>query len=104
MQERETVEQYLKRGGAIERNPQVLDTITSIWTIAGERSNSTGATPYVDPENQGVKQVSWKSVQSDAAFDEYSDPASNDEAYWKKLNSKLDRVIKKLKIDPLPFK
>ena len=97
MQQRETVEQYLKRGGTIKRNPQVLDTITSIWTIAGERSNSRGATPYVSPEATELKQVSWKSVQSDDMFDEYGDAASQDEAYWKKLNKRLDKVIKKLK-------
>ena len=98
MQQRETVEEYLKRGGTIERNPQVLNTITSIWSIAGERSTSRGAAPYVDPDNNELKTVSWKSVQSDERFDEYNDAESRDEAYWKKLNKKLDKVIKKMKI------
>ena len=97
MQQRETVEQYLKRGGKIERIPQVLNTITSIWSIAGQRSTSRGAAPYVDPENNELKTVSWKSIQSDEMFDEYGDKASQDEAYWKKLNKKLDRIIKKMK-------
>jgi|TARA_B110000438_G_C15744292_1_gene619981 superfamily I DNA and/or RNA helicase len=95
MQQRETVEEYLKRGGKIERNPQVLNTITSIWSIAGEPSNKRGAA--LDPENSDLKAVSWKSVQSDERFDEYNDAESKDEAYWKKLNKKLDKVIKKLK-------
>ena len=97
MQHRETVEEYLKRGGKIERIPQVLNTITSIWSIAGERSTSRGAAPYVDLENNELKTVSWKSVQSDERFDEYGDSASQDEAYWKKLNKRLDRIIKKMK-------
>ena len=97
MQQRETVEEYLKRGGKIERIPQVLNTITSIWSIAGERSTARGAAPYVDPENNELKTVSWKSVQSDERFEEYGDSASQDEAYWKKLNKRLDKIIKKLK-------
>ena len=97
MQQRETVEEYLKRGGTIERNPQVLNTITSIWSIAGERSTSRGAAPYVDPDNNELKTVSWKSVQSDERFDEYNDAESKYEAYWKKLKKRLDRIIKKMK-------
>ena len=76
MQQRETVEEYLKRGGKIERIPQVLNTITSIWSIAGQRSTSRGAAPYVDPENNELKVVSWKSVQSDERVDEYNDAES----------------------------
>ena len=97
MQHRETVEEYLKRGGKIERIPQVLNTITSIWSIAGQRSTSRGAAPYVDPENNELKTVSWKSIQVDDRFDEYGDTSSQDEAYWKKLNKRLDRIIKKMK-------
>ena len=51
----------------------------------------------MNPEDTELKQVSWKSVQSDDMFDEYGDAASQDEAYWKKLNKRLDKVIKKLK-------
>ena len=97
MQQRETVEEYLKRGGKIERIPQVLNTITSIWSIAGQRSTSRGAAPYFDPENNELKVVSWKSIQRDEKFDEDGEAESRDEAYWKKLNKKLDRMIKKLK-------
>jgi hypothetical protein len=99
MQQRETVEEYLKRGGTIERNPQVLNTITSIWSIAGERSTAKGASPYVDPENNELKVVSWKSMQKDEKWDEDGEEfRKEDEAYWKKLNKKLDRMIKKMKI------
>ena len=97
MQQRETVEEYLKRGGKIERIPQVLNTVTSIWSVAGQRSTSRGAAPYVDPENNELKVVSWKSIQSDERFDEDGETESKDEAYWKKLNKKLDKMIKKLK-------
>ena len=98
MQQRETVEQYLKRGGKIERIPQVLNTITSIWSIAGQRSTARGAAPYVDPENNELKVVSWKSIQSDEMFDEDGEEfRKGEEAYWKKLNKKLDRIIKKMK-------
>ena len=91
----ETIEEFLKRGGKIERIPQVLNTITSIWSIAGQPSTRRGAA--LDPENTDLKAVSWKSIQSDERFDEYSDAESKDEAYWKKLNKRLDKVIKKLK-------
>ena len=87
MQQRETVEEYLKRGGKIERIPQVLNTITSIWSIAGERSTARGAAPYVDTDNNELKVVSWKSIQRDEMFDEDGDA---DKAYWVKLNRKLD--------------
>ena len=96
-QRKETVEEYLNRGGKIERNPHVLNTVTSFWSVGGERSTSRGAAPYVDPDNNELKVVSWKSVQSDERFDEYNDAESKDEAYWKKLNKKLDRIIKKMK-------
>ena len=96
MQQRETVEEYLKRGGKIERNPLLLNTISSIWTIAGEPSSKRGAA--LDPENSDLKAVSWKSIQSDERFDEDGVEESKDEAYWKKLNKRLDKVIKKMKI------
>ena len=96
-QRKETVQEFLNRGGTIERNPNVLNTITSFWSVGGSHSTARGAAPYVDPENNELKTVSWKSVQSDERFDEYGDSASQDEAYWKKLNKRLDRIIKKMK-------
>ena len=96
-QRKETVQEFLNRGGTIERNPNVLNTITSFWSVGGSHSTARGAAPYVDPENNELKTVSWKSVQSDERFDEYNDAESKDEAYWKKLNKRLDRIIKKMK-------
>ena len=45
-----------------------------------------------------MKVVSWKSIQSDERFDEDGEEVSKEEAYWKKLNKRLDKVIKKMKI------
>ena len=95
MQQRETVEEYLKRGGKIERIPQVLNTITSIWSLAGGRTPRVGKD--LDPETSDMKVVSWKSIQKDEKFDEDGEAESKDEAYWKKLNKRLDRIIKKMK-------
>jgi len=96
MQHRETVEEYLKRGGKIERNPLVLNTLSSIWTLAGGRTPRIGKD--LDPETSDMKVVSWKSIQSDERFDEDGEEVSKEEAYWKKLNKRLDKVIKKMKI------
>ena len=95
MQQRETVEEYLKRGGTIERIPQVLNTLSSVWSLAGGRTPRVGKD--LDPETSDMKVVSWKSIQSDDRFDEDGEEASKDEAYWKKLNKRLDKMIKKLK-------
>ncbi len=95
MQQRETVEEYLKRGGKIERIPQVLNTLGSIWSLAGYRTRHS--VKDTDPEATDMKVVSWKSIQSDDRFDEDGEEVSKDEAYWKKLNKRLDRIIKKMK-------
>jgi hypothetical protein len=95
MQQRETVEEYLKRGGTIEHIPQVLNTISSVWSLAGSRTPRVGKD--LDPETSDMKVVSWKSIQSDDRFDEDGEEESRDEAYWKKLNKRLDKMIKKLK-------
>ena len=95
MQQRETVEEYLKRGGKIARNPLLLNTISSIWSLAGGRTPRVGKD--LDPETSDMKVVSWKSIQKDEKFDEDGEAESKDEAYWKKLNKRLDRIIKKMK-------
>ena len=94
-QQRETVEHFLKRGGKIERNPLLLNTISSIWSLAGGRTPRVGKD--LDPETSDMKVVSWKSIQKDEKFDEDGEAESKDEAYWKKLNKRLDRIIKKMK-------
>ena len=95
-QRKETVQEFLDRGGKIERNPHVLNTITSFWSVGGEHSTARGAAPYVDPENNELKVVSWKSIQRDDMFDEDGEA---DKAYWVKLNKKLDKALKVLEKD-----
>ena len=69
------------------------NAVTTFWALGGERSSARGAAPYVDPENNELKVVSWKSIQRDEMFDEDGDA---DKAYWVKLNRKLDKMLKKL--------
>jgi len=84
-QQRETVEHYLKRGGTIERNPQLLDTVGSWWGFQ-DRSDTS--------QQEDSKQiVPWKSMQPDSRMDSEDD----DKKYWTQLNKKLDKLIKKLK-------
>ena len=83
-QQRETVEHFLKRGGTIERIPEVLDTVGSWWGVR-DQAESTGV------ETQQV--VSWKSVQPDDRFDTEDD----DRKYGNQLNKRCDALLKKLK-------
>ena len=82
-QQRETVEHFLKRGGKIERNPQVLDTVGSWWGVR-DQTDSTGAE---------TQQVSWNTIQPDKRFDAEDD----DRKYWNQLNRICDKLIKKMK-------
>ena len=95
-QRKETVQEFLNRGGTIERNPNVLNTVTSFWSVGGSHSTARGPAPYVDPENNELKVVSWKSIQRDEMFDEDGDA---DKAYWVTLNKKLDKALKVLEKD-----
>ena len=103
-QRKETVQEFLNRGGTIERNPKLLNTITSFWSVGGEHSTARGAAPYVDPENNELKVVSWKSIQRDEMFDEDGDASlykdgDVDKTYWVTLNKKLDKALKVLEKD-----
>ena len=83
MQERETVEQYLKRGGTIT---QFSPAPNGIREGAGLLENSS-----VDTEPQMISTVSWRDLY------ESSDPELDDPKYWKKLNRKLDQILEKNK-------
>ena len=83
MQERETVEQYLKRGGTIT---QFSPAPNGIREGAGLLENSS-----VDTEPQMINTVSWRDLYESA------DPEIDDPKYWKKLNKKLDQILKKNK-------
>ena len=84
MQERETVEHFLKRGGTIKRIPQVLDTVGSWWGFQNRSDTS---------QEDGKQAVPWKSIQPDLRMDSEDD----DKKYWTQLNKRCDRLIKKMK-------
>jgi len=81
---KETVDEYLRRGKTITKIPQVLDTIGSIWNQQG----------YKAEQPEEIRVVSWKSIQPDERFDSEDD----DRKYWKKLDKRCDKLLKKMKI------
>ena len=83
MQQRETVEQYLKRGGTITRYTPAPNGNRE---GAGLLENSS-----VSTEPQLISTVSWRDLY------ENTDPELDDPKYWKKLNKKLDQILKKNK-------
>ena len=85
MQQRETVEQYLKRGGTITRYSPAPNGNRE---GAGLLENSS-----VSTEPQLISTVSWRDLYESA------DPELDDPKYWKNLNKKLDQIIKKNKKD-----
>ena len=81
MQHRETVEEYLNRGGKINR----LSPSPAPQTVgAGFFSEESPAEPEM------VRTVSWRELYEDV------DPEYEDRTYWTKLNKKLDKALKKL--------
>ena len=83
---KETVEEYLQRGGTVTKIPQVLDTVGS-WGGYNLHKFET-----LNDDTQKV--VSWKSVQPDERFDTEDD----DRKYWKKLDRRCDQLLKKMKV------
>ena len=81
MQKRETVEEYLARGGKITKsNP--LPYV------------SVGANLYETPkptEPEMIRVVPWAELYEEV------DPELDDPQYWKKLNRKLDQILEKNK-------
>lgn len=82
----ETVEEYLKRGGTIEKIPQTLDTVGGWW-------GSVLRQPESQQSEDTHQIVSWESIQPDKRFDTDDD----DRKYWNKLNKRCDILLKKLK-------
>jgi len=83
----ETVDEYLKRGGTIEQIPEVLDTLGHWWGYARPDYQA-------ESTKEGTQQVvSWESIQPDKRFDTDDD----DRKYWKKLDKRCDKLLKKLK-------
>ena len=83
---KETVEEYLQRGGTITKIPQVLDTVGSWWGYNLHKFET------LNDDTQKV--VSWKSLQPDERFDSEDD----DKKYWKKLDRRCDKLLKKMKV------
>ena len=83
---KETVEEYLQRGGTVTKVPQVLDTVGSWWGYNLHKFET------LNDDTQKV--VSWKSVQPDERFDTEDD----DRKYWKKLDRRCDKLLKKMKV------
>ena len=81
MQHRETVEEYLNRGGKINR----LSPSPAPQTVgAGFFSEESPA------ESEIIQVVSWRELYEDV------DPEREDKSYWTQLNKKLDKALKKL--------
>ena len=85
-QRKETVEEYLQRGGTVTQSTQVLDTVGSWWGYNLHQNES------LKEDTQQV--VSWKSVLPDERFDTEND----DRKYWKKLDRRCDQLLKKMKV------
>ena len=85
-QRKETVDEYLQRGGTVTQSTQVLDTVGSWWGYNLHQNES------LKDDTQQV--VSWKSVLPDERFDTEDD----DRKYWKKLDRRCDQLLKKMKV------
>ena len=85
-QRKETVEEYLQRGGTVTQSTQVLDTVGSWWGYNLHKFET------LNDDTQQV--VSWKSVLPDERFDTEDD----DKKYWKKLDRRCDQLLKKMKV------
>ena len=82
MQQQETIEQYLKRGGKVTTLPPAPDGGTQgFWT-----DNSADYTKKAEL----IQTVSWGELY------EESDPEIDDPKYWKKLNERLDKALVKI--------
>ena len=82
MQHRETVEEYLNRGGKVTK----LSPSPAPQTVgAGFFSEESPA------ESEMIQVVSWRELYEDV------DPEREDKSYWTQLNKKLDKALKKLK-------
>ena len=85
-QRKETVDEYLQRGGTVTQSTQVLDTVGSWWGYNLHKFET------LNDDTQQV--VSWKSVLPDERFDTEND----DKKYWKKLDRRCDQLLKKMKV------
>ena len=83
MSQRETVEEFLNRGGKITYlSPTPAPQTVGAGFFSSEESPA---------EPEMVRTVTWRELYEDV------DPEYEDRAYWTKLNKKLDAALKKLK-------
>ena len=83
MSQRETVEEYLNRGGKITYlSPTPAPQTVGAGFFSSEESPA---------EPEMVRTVSWRELYEDV------DPEREDKSYWTKLDKKLDAALKKLK-------
>ena len=88
MQQQETVEQYLKRGGKITTLPHdpAFDTTNGFWIDKGADYSKKA---------ELIQTVSWGELYESA------DPELDDPKYWKKLNERLDKALVKIEKDKI---
>ena len=82
MQQQETVEQYLKRGGTITTLPPAPDD--------GAQGFWTDSSADYTKKAELIQTVSWGELYESA------DPEIDDPKYWKKLNERLDKALLKI--------
>tara|TARA_Y100000034_G_scaffold49125_1_gene60730 strand:+ start:250 stop:504 length:255 start_codon:yes stop_codon:yes gene_type:complete len=83
MNRNETVEEYLKRGGKITTlspSPTFLHPIAESIYVGGKSSRS-------DSQAEMIPTVPWRELHDRVE--------SNDPKYWKKLNKRMDKILKK---------
>ena len=83
MQQQETVEQYLKRGGTITTLPPAPDD--------GAQGFWTDSSADYTKKAELIQTVSWGELYESA------DPEIDDPKYWKKLDKRCDKLLKKMK-------
>ena len=82
----ETVEEYLQRGGTITRLP---DSPNSFYAVELDTPTTVKPTSEIT-ESVEYKRMSWKDVEHDEKIIE------TDDQYWKALDKKVEKVLKKL--------
>ncbi len=83
MSQRETVQEYLDRGGKITRlSPTPVPQTVGTGFFSEEKGTA---------EPEMIQTVSWRELNEDV------DPEREDRSYWTKLDKKLNAALKKLK-------
>ena len=82
MQQQETVEQYLKRGGKVTTLPPAPD--------GGTQGFWTDSSADYSKKAELIQTISWGELYESA------DPEIDDPKYWKKLNERLDKALAKI--------